>query len=62
MSLNFEIGLKIVLDMALNHSSDKHIWFNQSINGIEPYKDYYVWRNGKGPGGTEPPTNWVKFY
>ena len=47
--------------MVPNHSSDQHDWFQQSINRIEPYTDYYVWRDGKGPGGTEPPTNWVKF-
>ena len=51
------IGLKIVLDMVPNHSSDEHQWFINSVNRIDPYTDYYVWRDGKSPG--VPPTNWV---
>ena len=43
--------------MVPNHSSDEHDWFIKSVNRVDPYTDYYVWRDGKGPG--IPPTNWV---
>ena len=50
-------GLKLVLDMVPNHSSDEHEWFIKSVNRVDPYTDYYVWLDGDQPG--VPPTNWV---
>lgn len=44
-----------------NHTSNKHEWFKKSVDGIAPYDDYFVWRDGKGENNTEPPTNWVCF-
>ncbi len=48
-------GLKIMLDLVVNHSSDEHLWFQRSREGAEPYRDYYIWRPGKADG---PPNNW----
>lgn len=48
-------NLKIVIDMVVNHSSDEHEWFKKSKAGIEPYRNYYIWR--KGVDGKEP-NNW----
>lgn len=48
-------GLRIMLDLVVNHSSDEHLWFQRSREGQEPYKDYYIWRPGKNDG---PPNNW----
>ena len=47
--------LKIIIDMVVNHSSDEHEWFKKSKAGIEPYRNYYIWR--KGVDGKEP-NNW----
>lgn len=48
-------NLKIVIDMVVNHSSDEHEWFKKSKAGIDPYRNYYIWR--KGVDGKEP-NNW----
>ena len=48
-------NLKIIIDMVVNHYSDEHEWFNKSKAGIEPYRNYYIWR--KGVDGKEP-NNW----
>ncbi len=49
-------GLKIMLDLVVNHSSDEHKWFIESRKSIDnPYRDYYIWREGKD--GKEP-NNW----
>jgi glycosidase len=46
--------------MVPNHSSDEHEWFIKSVDRIDPYTDYYVWRDGKATG--VPPTNWVTLF
>ena len=41
-------GLKIIMDLVLNHTSDEHRWFLEAVKGKEnPYHDYYVWRDGE---------------
>ena len=50
-------GLRIVIDMVLNHTSDQHPWFLESRSSREnPKRDWYIWRDG-APGG-KPPNNW----
>ncbi len=50
-------GLKILLDLVPNHSSDEHFWFKESRKSKDnPYRDYYFWKPPK-PDGSEP-TNW----
>ena len=50
-------GLKIVMDLVVNHTSDEHRWFVESRKSEEnPYHDYYIWREGKE--GNQPPNNW----
>ena len=52
-----EKGLKIVMDLVVNHTSDEHRWFVESRKGGDnPYRDYYIWRDGKEDGGM--PNNW----
>ena len=51
-----ERGMKILMDLVVNHTSDEHEWFQKSRQRIEPYTDYYIWRPGK-PGG-KLPNNW----
>lgn len=52
-------GMKIVFDMVLNHTSDQHPWFVDSRRSKDSAKrDYYIWRDGRRPGGRAPPNNW----
>lgn len=49
-------GIKIVMDLVVNHTSDEHPWFMESRKSKDnPYRDYYIWREGKD--GKEP-NNW----
>jgi oligo-1,6-glucosidase/alpha-glucosidase len=51
--------MKIVLDMVLNHTSIEHEWFKESRSSRDnPKRDWYIWRDGKKPGGTKAPNNW----
>jgi oligo-1,6-glucosidase len=53
-------GMRLVLDLVVNHSSDEHHWFVESRKSKDnPYRDYYIWRPGKD--GHEP-NNWVSFF
>lgn len=50
-------GIKIVLDLVANHTSDEHRWFVESRKSKDnPYSDYYIWKDPK-PDGSEP-NNW----
>ncbi|MCM3126048.1 MULTISPECIES: alpha-glucosidase [unclassified Mesobacillus] len=53
-------GLKIIMDLVVNHTSDEHFWFVESKKAQEnPYRDYYVWKPGKN--GKEP-NNWGSIF
>ena len=53
-------GLRLVMDMVVNHTSDEHPWFLASRSSRNsPYRDYYYWRPGKGDN---PPNNWSSFF
>lgn len=50
-------GIKVVLDLVVNHTSDEHAWFVESRKSRDnTYSDYYIWKDPK-PDGT-PPNNW----
>ena len=50
-------GIRIVMDLVVNHTSDEHKWFVESRKSEDnPYRDYYIWRTGKENGN--PPNNW----
>ena len=53
-------GIKVIMDMAINHSSIEHPWFLDAVRSKEsPYRDYYIIREGKRKKGKLlPPTNW----
>ncbi|MFN8396455.1 MAG: alpha-glucosidase [Bacteroidia bacterium] len=54
-----ERGMKIVMDMVLNHTSEEHPWFLESrMSRDNPKADWYIWRDGKGADGKRPPNNW----
>ena len=53
-------NLLLLMDFVPNHTSDKHEWFQKSLQGIKPYDNYYVWHQGRTENGTrKPPNNWV---
>jgi alpha-glucosidase len=58
-------NIRVILDMVLNHTSDKHKWFIESASSrTNPKRDWYVWSDGKpGPDGKPlPPNNWVSLF
>ncbi len=59
-------GLKVIMDLVVNHTSDEHYWFKESMKGPDnPYHDYYIWRKGRGgdcKNGTNPPNNWLSIF
>ena len=53
-------GIKIIMDLVVNHSSDEHKWFVEARKSKDnPYRDYYIWRDGKD-GST--PNNWDSIF
>ena len=51
--------IRIIMDLVINHTSDRHEWFQKSRRREEPYTDFYIWR--KGEKGKRP-TNWGSFF
>ncbi|MBZ8176618.1 alpha,alpha-phosphotrehalase [Corynebacterium poyangense] len=59
-------GLRIIMDLVVNHTSDEHEWFQQSRSSRDnPYRDYYIWRDPSGyttEGKPIPPNNWISCF
>ena len=55
-----ERGMKVIMDLVVNHTSDQHEWFQKSRQRIEPYTDYYIWRPAKPDG--KLPNNWDSLF
>lgn len=54
-------GIRIIMDLVLNHTSDLHEWFLESRRSRNnPKRDWYIWRDGKGNG--RPPNNWLSAF
>ncbi len=54
-------GIRIILDLVVNHSSDQHKWFLDSKSSrTSAHRDWYIWRDGKGPN--QPPNNWISIF
>ncbi|XP_073971820.1 alpha-glucosidase-like isoform X2 [Rhodnius prolixus] len=58
-----DLGIKVLLDLVPNHTSDEHKWFVDSINKKNGKEDYYVWvdPDKMSPAGFLPPNNWVSL-
>ncbi len=53
-------GIRLIMDMVLNHTSDEHVWFQESRKSKDnPYRDFYIWRPAKD--GKEP-NNWGNYF
>jgi alpha-glucosidase len=59
-----ELGLRVIVDIVPNHSSDEHEWFKAALAAGpgSPERERYVFRDGRGPDGTEPPNNWQSVF
>ena len=56
-----ELGIKIMMDLVVNHTSDEHAWFVESRKSVDnPYRDFYIWRPGKADGSE--PNNWGSIF
>ena len=56
-------NIRVVMDLVINHTSDKHKWFVEARKSKDnPYRDYYYWADGKGKNGKKPPNNWTSFF
>ena len=49
-----DAGIKLIMDLVVNHTSDEHPWFVASVKGDPKYKDYYHWQKKKN--------NWTSFF
>lgn len=56
-----KLGLKVMMDLVVNHSSFEHEWFKKSLvkGKSNPYRDYYIWRD---PVDDHEPNNWGSFF
>ena len=57
-----ERGIKVIMDLVINHTSDQCEWFKKSAAGDPQYKDYYIWRPGRGKDGKKFPNNWMATF
>ena len=59
-------GIKILMDLVANHTSDEHPWFKESRSSKDnPYRDYYIWKDPKGfdeDSNPIPPNNWASEF
>ncbi|MBR2635140.1 MAG: alpha-glucosidase [Clostridia bacterium] len=55
------MGIRVIMDMVLNHSSDEHRWFRESRKSKDnPYRNYYIWQPPKADGSE--PNNWGGYF
>lgn len=57
-------GMRLLLDLVVNHTSAEHAWFQESAKGRDnEYSDYYIWRDAKVVNGKrQPPNNWSSVF
>lgn len=57
-------GIRLIVDIVPNHSSNRHRWFQEALAAPKdsPARNRYIFRDGTGPGGSEPPSDWVSHF
>jgi alpha-glucosidase len=57
-------GIRVIVDIVPNHTSDQHAWFQEALAAGRGSRarERYIFREGKGPDGSEPPTDWVSAF
>ncbi|MDF2554288.1 MAG: alpha-amylase [Microbacterium sp.] len=59
-----ERGIRVVVDIVPNHTSDQHVWFQEALAAGRgsAARERYIFREGTGPEGAEPPTDWLSVF
>src|ERR1700689_4020486 len=57
-------GIKVIIDIVPNHTSSRHSWFREALAAPKgaPARDRYVFRDGLGPDGARPPSDWTSAF
>ena len=57
-------GVKLIVDIVPNHTSNRHAWFTEALAGQRdsPARQRYIFRDGKGPDGSSPPSEWSSLF